>query len=145
MFYKCNQCGRVFEEDELSYWSESRGEFWGDSCEECGCGCPACHGDFDEASECAVCGEVHRDDDLHGGVCPGCLDKYKTDFDACLKIMEGEKESVMINIAIVSMLSEDEIEKVLIDYIKSKHTDFSEVVENDAEWFGEAVARKEGR
>lgn len=45
--YKCNDCGRVF--DEPHTWKESRGEFWGQPCYETLSGCPYCEsGDIDE-------------------------------------------------------------------------------------------------
>lgn len=39
---KCEDCGAIFEEDELATWQESRGEFWGSSCYETMQGCPHC-------------------------------------------------------------------------------------------------------
>ncbi len=47
----CNDCGKVFEDDELATWEESRGEFWGMPCTETMTGCPFCHGDVEEYKE----------------------------------------------------------------------------------------------
>lgn len=47
--YKCSECG--FEFDDVAYWEESRGEYWGVPVYETCCGCPACHGDYEEITE----------------------------------------------------------------------------------------------
>ena len=48
--YRCNDCGREF--DELEFWQESRGEFWGIPCTETMSGCPYCYsGDYDKYDE----------------------------------------------------------------------------------------------
>ena len=41
--FRCNSCGCEFE--ELAYWEESRGEYWGVPCSERMCGCPNCYDD----------------------------------------------------------------------------------------------------
>ena len=48
---KCLECGKVFEDDEIAYWQESRGEFWGSPAYETMSGCPHCQGDYEEAYE----------------------------------------------------------------------------------------------
>jgi DNA-directed RNA polymerase subunit RPC12/RpoP len=49
--YKCGRCGREFEEDEIRYISEFRGECWGvPSHEEIGV-CPYCGDDDIEEVE----------------------------------------------------------------------------------------------
>ena len=48
--YKCNYCGRTF--DELATWNESRGEFWGVMAFESMSGCPFCFdSDYEEFDE----------------------------------------------------------------------------------------------
>lgn len=42
MKYKCDDCGAVFEEEDIAVWKESRGEFWGMPAYETMCGCPNC-------------------------------------------------------------------------------------------------------
>ena len=39
---KCEECGLIFDEDELASWNEGRGEFWGMPCFETLQGCPHC-------------------------------------------------------------------------------------------------------
>lgn len=52
MQYKCNSCGHIFDEDEIYYSKESRGEFWGAPAYETVACCPNCMDcDFDEYDE----------------------------------------------------------------------------------------------
>lgn len=48
---KCLECGKVFEDDEIAHWQESRGEFWGFPAYESMSGCPHCHGACEEFNE----------------------------------------------------------------------------------------------
>lgn len=52
---KCEDCGAIFEEEELATWNENRGEFWGMPCFETMQGCPNCHSgdvvDYEEGEE----------------------------------------------------------------------------------------------
>ena len=73
--YKCIECGNLFEEGEQAVWYEDRGEFWGVPCSEKMTGCPKCHGEFDEATECEECGGWHFKEDLHDGLCENCLEE----------------------------------------------------------------------
>ena len=54
---KCLECGKVFEDSEISHWKEDRGECFGERAYEKMCGCPYCRGNFTEALKCKVCGE----------------------------------------------------------------------------------------
>lgn len=49
--YRCLECGTVLEEEELVYWTEYVGEYWGAPCSRMMSGCPHCHGDVEEISE----------------------------------------------------------------------------------------------
>jgi predicted nucleic acid-binding Zn-ribbon protein len=70
---KCLECGKVFEDDEIAHWQESRGEFWGFPAYETMSGCPHCQGDYEEAKECANCGEIFALSDLDfDGLCENC-------------------------------------------------------------------------
>ena len=40
---KCEDCGEIFEEEDLASWQEDRGEFWGSKCFETMTGCPHCY------------------------------------------------------------------------------------------------------
>lgn len=70
---KCNSCGHVFSEEEVNV---EVGEISLGYREEFDC-CPACgDGDFEEAKECAVCGEYitvdERDPDAKDHICHKC-------------------------------------------------------------------------
>ncbi len=52
MKYKCLECGLVFDEVDLAFWNEDRGEFWGERCYERMSGCPDCHSsDLEEVKD----------------------------------------------------------------------------------------------
>lgn len=52
MKYNCNDCGLIFDENEIAMWKESRGEFWGQPCYETMQGCPSCHsGDIEQIKD----------------------------------------------------------------------------------------------
>lgn len=71
--YKCAECGHLFEEGEQAIWYENRGECWGFPSREKMVGCPVCHGDYEEASECECCGKWHYSDEMVDGICERCL------------------------------------------------------------------------
>jgi hypothetical protein len=48
MKYRCGNCGRIFEEDDIVRTEESRGEFWGMPCYETMYYSPCCKDDFEE-------------------------------------------------------------------------------------------------
>ena len=61
--YRCEECGKIFNEEEMGCWGESRGEYWGVSCSEQVCGCPSCHSMYyHEAVACKICGSYEKED-----------------------------------------------------------------------------------
>ena len=75
--FKCADCGYVFHEEDIAYWNEDRGEFWGQPCSETVSGCPNCHGDYYEAFECKECEEWFFEDELEDGLCEKCREKIE--------------------------------------------------------------------
>jgi hypothetical protein len=74
----CLDCRHVFSEDEIAYWREQRGEYWGMPCYETVCGCPICHGEFDDAIECVNCGEYFAEYELNDGdICDECAEELE--------------------------------------------------------------------
>ncbi len=144
MIYKCLDCGNIFEDGEQARWSESRGEYWGASCSEEMSGCPLCKGDYEETTPCKICGSAHLEDELSGGVCEECINRYKKDFDMCYQISIGEKLEIKINALLASLLEESDIEAILIEYIKKRYEeiDSTDFVESDISWFGEKLAEE---
>ena len=76
----CCDCGRIFDEDEVATWKESRGEYWGEPCYETMSGCPSCQCDYVETYECACCGEWIEGSyiKLESGerICENCYTEY---------------------------------------------------------------------
>ena len=70
---KCLECGKVFEDDEIAHWRESRGEFWGVPAYATMSGCPRCQGDYEEAEKCESCGKYFALSDLdENHLCENC-------------------------------------------------------------------------
>lgn len=75
--YKCNRCGRMFEEPSV----EKDGHGFDDGLyEEFEC-CPYCGGDFYEVWQCEVCGKWESEDDQYiaDGICEKCFQEYIED------------------------------------------------------------------
>lgn len=74
MMYRCDECGELFEEDQI----ETQKDYF-----ECGEGTacytrnvsPCCHESYSEAIPCAICGEYSEDEDFENDVCPDCLEQ----------------------------------------------------------------------
>ena len=63
MWYKCDDCGNLFEEGEEAVWTEDYGEKWS--------GCPCCKGSYEEVYPCKNCekmGVKHQ-----GDFCEECI------------------------------------------------------------------------
>lgn len=54
--YKCKNCEAVFDEDEIAFWREYRGEYGEQSAYEYVSGCPFCNST--EIYECNEDGEI---------------------------------------------------------------------------------------
>lgn len=64
-YYKCLECGNIFEEGEERTWREDYGEELS--------GCPCCGGAYDEAYYCKECDSQFVEDELYEGYCFNCL------------------------------------------------------------------------
>jgi hypothetical protein len=147
MAYICLDCGHIFEEGEQKTRTEERGEYWGTSCSVSIGGCPNCGGEYEEATSCSICGSKHLEEDLNGGLCDECIDKYKHNIDMCFKVGSGDTEAVKINCFLAAMFDEKEIEELLFDRLKKRNGYIKEYIELDCEkfvnsdrsWFGERL------
>ena len=139
--YICLNCSRVFEEPKID--NEKIGECFGrDVYEETG-SCPYCGCDYTEAEQCEICGEFYYPSDLVEGICTYCADCMKSDFDTCYLVAKEQEyeECICINGAIASVLTEEEIDKALREYIKSKdNVDMSAFIDEDYYCFCEALS-----
>ena len=143
----CNRCGELIEDHELKFTSQCHGY----TClgqplsetipEDCRCG-----GEFVEAKKCNVCGEWFDNTDLNG-VCEGCLEEYETVGEA-LEIGENDTTSVDINGFVASVLSVEQINKILCKWVEENFIDHSKDVvkycEENKAYFSDYLADKYG-
>lgn len=94
MFYKCEDCGNIFEEGEQATWSENLGEHFGAPYREERDGCPMCHGDYHELYECRECGSYFEKEELHEGCCYECLDCL-IDYDIVLEYLNNRNDGLI--------------------------------------------------
>lgn len=123
--YICNVCGhtkedlpwvRIYGDNLLEGYMDERDE-----------SCPCCkNGSMVEATECEVCGKYFDNSELHG-VCEVCIEKAKTVGNA-LKIGDMSRENVAINSFVASVLTEDQINRILENYVEQHFTDQSKEV-----------------
>ena len=145
MSYKCLDCGNLFEEGEQQLWADKHG--LDTPPYEQMSGCPLCGGDYEETTPCKICGFEQFDDDLNGGVCDECIDKYKHDADMCFKIGSNDTDKVELNCFLASVFDKEDIEKLLFRELKEREKymkellnyDYEKFVEADRGWFAERL------
>lgn len=114
--------------------------------------CPYCGGDIIDIRECKICGELCNDDELHNDVCDDCIHKHAT-FDNCLNYGDDSKTNVKINGFVASVLTESQINELLIREITKINSAISlfsllrdeqiAFAEEDKDWFAEQILKKE--
>lgn len=57
MYYRCLDCGHIFEEGEENTYKQRLGNYGNDTVLEELKVCPKCGGDYEEAKRCAICDE----------------------------------------------------------------------------------------
>jgi DNA-directed RNA polymerase subunit RPC12/RpoP len=120
MSYICLDCGNIFEEGEQITFQENMGEHFGVSCSKKISGCPLCGGEYEESTPCVFCGSEHLEEDLNGGLCDECIDKYKNDIEMCFKIGQNDDDKVELNCFLASVFDKEDIEKVLFRELKER-------------------------
>lgn len=110
----CDMCGKVVGSDDLKYVTEMHGERHRDT--RCKCG-----GHFIPATKCRVCGEWFDNTELYG-VCEGCLDEHYS-VGTALEIGDEPRELIGVNAFVAFVLTEDEINKILIKHVEEHYTD----------------------
>ena len=137
MSCKCVECGHIFDECE----AKETKECWGFNYS-----CPICNGDFEKTVKCAVCKGEFLDEELNGGVCDECIDEYRNQAKICIDIseQEGTKSKINVNYLIPFILSEEEINRILIEYIEKEkpNADCGAYIDEDISWFGEMLAKE---
>lgn len=150
--YKCKKCGEVFETPSVKRLRNTV-EYWGsisyeDHEEEI---CPCCgNDDFEEVYECTICGEYHFDDELAcNNVCDECAEEYSGNLDIVYKAFDNRDDRMEIKVhpMIATMLSEEDINDILKDYIKelcqAGHRNVKNFVNEDFICFAERLAELE--
>jgi hypothetical protein len=151
-WYKCNDCGHIFEEGEAGYYSEYMGECHGSPAyEEFSC-CPSCGGEYEEAQSCKICGGVFLYDEMSEGLCKECLNNlvadYKYDIKKCYSLSQKNeaKSKVEIDNFLACMFTEKEINEVLYRELvvasSIKPVDCTPFIEEDRYWFDERIAEE---
>lgn len=142
--YKCLECGFVFDEPET--YRENVGECWGAPAYQDYDGCPMCKCEgFEKLTACELCGGEFLDDELISGVCEDCVSSYKNNFEICRKISFDEtEENIKINAFLAAVLTEDEIDDILMSYIREHIPDIdcSGYIERDIEWFADKLKKE---
>lgn len=145
--FVCNHCGELRENLETikqNCGHTSLGASIDETLtiDECKCG-----GKFVEATECKVCGEWFDNSEMNN-VCEVCFDEYETVGEA-LEIGAENTESIEgINGFVASVLSAEQINKILTKWVEENFTDHSEDVvkycEEDKFYFSDYLADKYG-
>lgn len=147
MSYKCLSCGNIFEDGEQANWSESRGEFCGTPCYKKMSGCHLCHGEYEETTPCEICGCEHTEDELQGGICEECIEKYRYNIEVCNNIGKKDDEIIKLNCFLALMFSKEEIEEILFRELQivEKYTKIdcgNFIFEVDQDWFSERLVEE---
>ena len=145
--FVCKNCGELRE--ELKTIKQHCGEttLGNQICEiieddTCDCG-----GKFVEATECKLCGEWFDNTELDG-VCEVCLEEYET-VGTALEIGNENPETVEgINGFAASVLTVEQINKILCKWVEENFVDHSKEVvkycEEDKFYFSDFLADKFG-
>lgn len=115
----CNRCGTVVDYNDLGYVTEVHGERHRNT--HCKCG-----GDFIPAKRCKLCGGWFDNTELHG-ICEGCLSDDET-VESALAIGDYSTENVEINGFVASALSKEQINSILVKWVKENFVDHSKAV-----------------
>ena len=142
MFYKCLECGNIFESgEEKVHYERLHPDY--PICEEFR-SCPACGGEYEEAVMCDGCGGYFLEDELTEGLCSECVDglvcEYGHNAHELVKISHNDEQcEVKISRFLACMFDDDEINAILerellkaADIIK---LDCTRYIEQDREQF----------
>lgn len=140
--FKCVVCGCIFEEGEEAVWKDDHGIEGGYY--ETFSGCPMCKNEYEETVSCEACGEGEfLEEGLTSGVCSNCIEEYSKDTEFCIKCGDIDRTPVNVNGAIAAQLSEEEINEILIDYVKGAGISFEKFVNEDRGWFAEMIKEEQ--
>ena len=130
MMLMCRKCGRTFDAVVVDEHMEL----------DCVCG-----GSVAEMNVCSVCGELFLPPEDEGwrAVCDGCFDRYAENVEFCIKQGEKAKENVAVNGFVASVMTEAEINEVLLAHIRQrKDISGEDFAEEDRCWFDEMIEKE---
>ena len=102
----CEYCGKVFDEPKMIGHDVDRGYV----CPDCG------RDDFDEAYQCALCGDWVASDKIHGYgpyVCEDCINEHRYDLDTLMKATEDQTFEFSIPALARYILDDDDINALI--------------------------------
>lgn len=144
MRYECHNCGRRFEEPDIITETHGLDSPPYEKIDVC----PYCKGYFSEIHECKICGEHYTIDELTSGVCDDCIYQHDTDIELLYKLgnEDNAKETVTINGFVASILTEEQINEILIRELRTINYVGSvngiEFIGSDKSWFAEQLIKE---
>lgn len=85
--YRCMECGHLFEEGEQAEYVEDFGEKVK--------ACPLCHGAYEEATQCKICGSYDKDPSEE--YCDSCVKDVSKRFKLFVESEFSEQERELLN------------------------------------------------
>lgn len=146
--FVCKNCGKLIEDYELPTAKQCHGyTSLGQPLTETIDGLCSCGGEFTEATQCEICGEWFDNTELDG-VCEVCLEEYET-VGTALEIGAENPETIEgINGFIKSVLSVEQMNKILTKWVEENFIDHSNAVvkycEEDMPYYSDWVKNKQG-
>lgn len=130
----CEKCGEMYDDEsfdcgkpEYEYLQTEVGNipmFVGYSSEEPKC---ECGGELVEAERCECCGKYGVGGNFNKSVCGECKEKYTHPDNALLtafNVGNSDQALVKVNGFVSYLLTEEKINEILIDYIKTQKDDY---------------------
>lgn len=121
----CNLCGKTVEDDNVDCkydYSRRITEVYTVACE--------CGGELVRATECKICGEWFAENG-NSQVCDDCIDNYQTVSTAIeFGSDPNSAKSVEINHLVATLLSEEQINKILCKFVEENFVDYSKPIKD---------------
>lgn len=116
MKYICNHCGRVFDDHEMMRDYDKGTGHYDESCPTCG------NEDFEEAVECAICGEIVRETGTSNGVCFSCIRENAVNIETVSAYGGKRTQMLELNGVLASAFSRSDVEALLWHVLKMAGT-----------------------
>lgn len=143
MWFKCTDCGHIFEEGEEARWTEDLGECFGSPARQEMSGCPNCHGNYEEIHRCKICGMNWANPEEYYGedVCDDCIEDcltyetalaYMKDVDALIEFFFyyfGEETSISENADLQAEIEQWYLRQTTLDKIMNSKKFYNVVKE----------------